>query len=88
MKTTNTNVIKLIKEGIKDLDITRTAVAKHLRISQQQFNNILNGGATVPVKYFQRLADFLILDEETLRQEFIDDYANSLEDAIKAGSKR
>lgn len=88
MKTTNNNVIKLIKDGIKDLDITRTAVAGHLGISQQQFNNILNGGATVPVKYFQKIADFLLIDEETLRQEFIADYANSLEDAIKAGSKR
>lgn len=87
MKITNNNVIKLIKDGIKELDVTRAAVAGHLGISQQQFNNILNGGATVPVKYFQKLADFLLIDSETLRQEFIEDYAESLDDAIKARSK-
>ena len=87
MKITNNNVIKLIKDGIKELDVTRAAVAGHLGISQQQFNNILNGGATVPVKYFQKLADFLLIDRETLRQEFIEDYAEALDDAIKARSK-
>ena len=88
MITKNHNVTDLIKDGIQDLDMTRISVAKHLGVSQQQFNNIINGSASVPVKYFHKLADILILDEETLRQAFIEDYRVSLDDTIKAWSKQ
>jgi hypothetical protein len=45
---------------------------------------MINGGAKVPVKYFHKLADILIIDEETLKQAFIQDYAMSLNAAIQS----
>jgi transcriptional regulator with XRE-family HTH domain len=84
MRAGNNAVVYLLIDGMKDLDITRSAVAKHLKISQQQLNNMINGGAKVPVKYFHKLADILIIDEETLKQAFIQDYAMSLNAAIQS----
>ena len=83
MRAINGNVLNLIMEGIDELGLTKTAVAKHLNMSQQQLNNIINGGSSVPVKYFHKIADILLIDEETLKRAFIEDYAQSLEYAIQ-----
>ena len=79
------NVKNLIEESLTDLAVSKSALARELGIQQQQLNNILNGDAKMPVKYFHKLCNFLLIDKETLKQEFIQDYTEELENKI--GSK-